>query len=265
MHFWVSCMGTMTLILLGNGVVAVRVAEGLVRGERRAGSSSRRGGGLRCSARVLVALAVGSNAHLNPAITIGVSIVQRRLEPSGRVHVGPDARRAARRGAGVLHYFQLWAGTDEPGREARVLLHVAGDSAHARRICSARSSARSCSSSSPRRSRRTISRRTGSRPASGRFWSACSSGASACRSAARPATRSIRRATSGPRIAHALLPIPGKGGSAWDYAPIPIARADHRCRARGIGGRRDPHLVPEEREFARRASRLVVFGALTAR
>jgi glycerol uptake facilitator protein len=27
----------------------------------------------------------------------------------------------------------------------------------------------------------------------------------------------------GPRIAHALLPIPGKGGSNWAYAPIPIA------------------------------------------
>jgi glycerol uptake facilitator protein len=26
----------------------------------------------------------------------------------------------------------------------------------------------------------------------------------------------------GPRIAHALLPIPGKGGSNWRYAPVPI-------------------------------------------
>jgi glycerol uptake facilitator protein len=26
----------------------------------------------------------------------------------------------------------------------------------------------------------------------------------------------------GPRIAHALLPIPGKGSSNWRYAPIPI-------------------------------------------
>lgn len=27
----------------------------------------------------------------------------------------------------------------------------------------------------------------------------------------------------GPRIAHAILPIPGKGDSGWDYAPIPFA------------------------------------------
>ena len=26
----------------------------------------------------------------------------------------------------------------------------------------------------------------------------------------------------GPRIAHAILPIPGKGGSGWDYAAIPV-------------------------------------------
>jgi glycerol uptake facilitator protein len=26
----------------------------------------------------------------------------------------------------------------------------------------------------------------------------------------------------GPRVAHALLPIAGKGGSDWSYAPIPV-------------------------------------------
>jgi glycerol uptake facilitator protein len=26
----------------------------------------------------------------------------------------------------------------------------------------------------------------------------------------------------GPRIVHALLPIPGKGPSNWSYAPIPV-------------------------------------------
>jgi glycerol uptake facilitator protein len=26
----------------------------------------------------------------------------------------------------------------------------------------------------------------------------------------------------GPRIAHAILPIPGKGDSDWSYAPIPV-------------------------------------------
>jgi glycerol uptake facilitator protein len=26
----------------------------------------------------------------------------------------------------------------------------------------------------------------------------------------------------GPRVAHAILPVAGKGGSDWAYAPIPI-------------------------------------------
>jgi glycerol uptake facilitator protein len=26
----------------------------------------------------------------------------------------------------------------------------------------------------------------------------------------------------GPRLIHALLPLPGKGASNWDYAPIPV-------------------------------------------
>ena len=26
----------------------------------------------------------------------------------------------------------------------------------------------------------------------------------------------------GPRVAHAILPIAGKGGSDWGYAPIPV-------------------------------------------
>lgn len=45
----------------------------------------------------------------------------------------------------------------------------------------------------------------------------------------------------GPRIAHAILPIPGKGDSDWDYAPIPIVGpiiggviAFFVCRALGL-------------------------------
>ena len=36
----------------------------------------------------------------------------------------------------------------------------------------------------------------------------------------------------GPRIVHALLPIPGKGGSNWRYAPIPIVGELRRRGAR---------------------------------
>ena len=61
----------------------------------------------------------------------------------------------------------------------------------------------------------------GARPG-GRSWSGSWSGASASRWADRRATRSIRPATSGPRIAHAVLPIAGKGESDWGYCWIPV-------------------------------------------
>ena len=44
-----------------------------------------------------------------------------------------------------------------------------------------------------------------------------------CRWAARPATPSTRPRDLGPRIAHALLPIPGKRDSDWSYSWIPVA------------------------------------------
>ncbi len=47
-------------------------------------------------------------------------------------------------------------------------------------------------------------------------------GASDSASAAPPATRSIRRAIWGPRIAHAILPIAGKGSSDWGYSIVPV-------------------------------------------
>ena len=37
-----------------------------------------------------------------------------------------------------------------------------------------------------------------------------------------PAMRSTPRAISAPRIAHAILPIAGKGSSDWSYAWIPV-------------------------------------------
>ena len=42
----------------------------------------------------------------------------------------------------------------------------------------------------------------------------------------------------GPRIMHAILPIPGKGPSDWGYAWIPVVGADHRRHPRRRGIRR---------------------------
>jgi glycerol uptake facilitator protein len=104
-------IGTMTLILLGNGVVA---------GVSLKGSYAENSGwivittawGLAVICAVIVALAVGSNAHLNPAVTIGVGIV------SGDWSQAPAYIAAQFLGALLgavlvwLHYLPHWRGTD---------------------------------------------------------------------------------------------------------------------------------------------------------
>jgi glycerol uptake facilitator protein len=103
----------MTLILLGNGVVA---------GVSLKGSYAENGGwivittawGLAVICAVIVALAVGSNAHLNPAVTIGVAIA------TGDWSLVPSYVAAQLLGALLgavlvwLHYFPLWRQTDNP-------------------------------------------------------------------------------------------------------------------------------------------------------
>ena len=97
-HFSGELIGTMTLILLGNGVVA---------GVSLKGSYAENGGwivittawGLAVICAVIVALAVGSNAHLNPAVTIGVSIVSGDWSQAPALHRRAILGRAARRRA----------------------------------------------------------------------------------------------------------------------------------------------------------------------
>ena len=83
MHaFWGEFLGTLTLILLGNGVVACVSLKGSY-GEGGGWMVITTGWGLAVLCAVLVALAVGSNAHLNPAVTIGVSMVKGHWADAG--------------------------------------------------------------------------------------------------------------------------------------------------------------------------------------
>jgi glycerol uptake facilitator protein len=45
----------------------------------------------------------------------------------------------------------------------------------------------------------------------------------------------------GPRLAHAVLPIPGKGPSDWGYAWVPIVGPTLGAIAAGLAAR---HLIP---------------------
>jgi glycerol uptake facilitator len=218
--FWGELLGTMTLIVFGNGVVACVSLKGSY-GERAGWFAIATGWGLAVLSGVLVALAVGSNAHLNPAVTIGVSVYTGDWTQAGTYVLGQLL--GAMLGATLvwLHYLPHWRATDDPaGKRACFCTSPAIRSAPAN-FCSEIigtfflvfvAAAISSDNVSP----------TGLAPGLGPFfvgllvWGIGLSLGGPTGYAINPA-RDL-----GPRIVHALLPIAGKGGSGWDYAAVPV-------------------------------------------
>jgi glycerol uptake facilitator protein len=213
-------LGTMTLILLGNGVVAcVLLKESY--GENSGWMVVTTGWGFAVICGVLVALVTGSDAHLNPAITVGVSIA------TGDWSQAPTYIAAQLLGAMTgallvwLHYLPHWARTEDQLRKracfcttpairhipANVLSEVIGTF-----VLVFVAAAIFSGKLAP----------DGLAPGFGPFlvgllvWGIGLSLGGATGYAINPA-RDL-----GPRIAHALLPIAGKGGSGWDYAAVPV-------------------------------------------
>jgi glycerol uptake facilitator protein len=213
-------IGTMTLILLGNGVVACVALKGSY-GEKGGWIVITTGWGIAVICAVLVALAVGSNAHLNPAVTIGVGIATGDWSNAGVYMAGQFL--GALLGAVLvwLHYLPHWGQTDDTAGKracfctspavrhlpANVLSEVIGTF-----VLVFVAAAISSNNLSP----------NGLAPGFGPFlvgllvWGIGLSLGGPTGYAINPA-RDL-----GPRLAHALLPIAGKGSSGWDYAAIPI-------------------------------------------
>ena len=170
---------------------------------------------------VLVALVIGSNAHLNPAITVGVAIA------TGDWTLAPTYIPAQLLGAMAgallvwLHYLPHWARTDDKQRKrgcfctAPAIRHIPSNLLSeiigtcvlvfvAAVIFSGRLAP------------------DGLSPGFGPFlvgilvWGIGLSLGGTTGYAINPA-RDL-----GPRIAHALLPIAGKGDSGWNYAAVPV-------------------------------------------
>jgi glycerol uptake facilitator len=221
MHaFWGELLGTMTLILLGNGVVACVSLKGSY-GESSGWIVITTGWGLAVICAVLVALAVGSNAHLNPAVTIGVAVYTGQWSGVGVYVLGQLL--GAMLGATLvwLHYLPHWSRTaDAVGKRACFCTSPAIRHAPSNLLSEIIgtfvlvfvAAAISSDNISP----------TGLAPGFGPFlvgllvWGIGLSLGGPTGYAINPA-RDL-----GPRVAHALLPIAGKGASGWDYAAIPI-------------------------------------------
>lgn len=213
-------LGTMTLILLGCGVNANVTLKNSF-GKDSGWLVITTGWGLAVTSGVVVALVVGSNAHINPAVTIGVSVATGEW---GHVptYVSGQFLGAFVGAVGAwLQYYPLWAGTDDPA------------------------SIRGCFCTSP--AIRNIPSNLisevigtfvlvfvaaaifsenlapgGLAPGMGPFlvgllvWGIGLSLGGVTGYAINPA-RDL-----GPRVAHAVLPIAHKGDSGWDYAAVPV-------------------------------------------
>jgi glycerol uptake facilitator protein len=218
--FWGELAGTAILILLGNGVVACVVLQKSY-GHGSGWIVITAGWCFAVMAGVLTALAIGSHAHLNPAVTIGAALV------SGKWNEVPVYISGQLLGAMIgatlvwLHYLPHWSITDDArGKRAcfctapairhpsaNVVSEIIGTFVLVLVAAAISSSRLAPAGLAP-----------GVAPLVVGFlvWAIGLSLGGPTGYAINPA-RDL-----GPRIMHALLPLAGKGSSEWDYALIPV-------------------------------------------
>ena len=217
-------MGTLVLVFLGNGVNA-NVLLKKSAGENSGWIVITTGWALAVMAGVFTAIACGSpDAHINPAVTLGFGIVSgdfSKLAPYSLAQV-----LGAIAGAVLvwLHYFSHWSVTPEADRKracfcttppirntaANLLSEALGTFVLVLVIASIFSKA--VAASGP-----TVG--LGPFLVGAVVWAiGLSLGGTTC-FAVNPAR------DFGPRIAHSILPIAGKGDSDWGYAMVPVIGA----------------------------------------
>jgi glycerol uptake facilitator protein len=214
-------LGTAILILLGNGVVAGVLLKGS-KGENAGWLAITAGWAFAVMAGVFTALACGSpDAHLNPAVTLGFAVLSGDF--SKVAGYWPAQLAGAFLGAiGVwVHYGPHWARTSDPDFKLGTFCtipavrHLASNVASeviatfalvfvVAAIFSSRVAA-----SGPAAG-------LGPYLVGGLVWGIGLSLGGTTGYAINPA-RDL-----GPRLAHAVLPIPGKRDSDWSYAPVPV-------------------------------------------
>lgn len=215
-------LGTLLLILLGDGVVA-NVVLGKTKGHNSGWIVIAAGWGLAVAVAVYCTAAI-SGAHLNPAVTLGLAAIgnfDTALVP------GYLAAQFAGAFTGAvlvwLAYLPHWRETPAPGDKLGVFsTSPAIRHTPANLICEILGSAvlvlGVLAIQSPANLQPDSGFDTGFGPALVGLLVG-----SIGLSLGGPTGYAINPARDlGPRLAHALLPIPGKGGSDWAYAWIPV-------------------------------------------
>lgn len=208
-------VGTMLLILLGDGVVA---------GVLLKNSKSENAGWIVITTAWALAVVMGiyvagplSNAHLNPAVTLGLAATGQFAVEKVPMYIGAQILGAITGGCLVyLHYLPHWAKTDDPALKLAVFCTAPAERHTVANFISefigtfvlmlglgAIGSTEFAAGVNPL--------------AVGGLIAVIGLSLGGTTGYAINPARDL-----GPRIAHALLPIPGKGSSDWAYSWIPV-------------------------------------------
>jgi len=214
--FFGEFMGTLILILMGNGVVAGILLK-RSKGEGAGWLAITAGWAFAVMAGVLTALACGSpDGHLNPAVTVAMAIVSGDF--SKIASYIPAQILGAMAGAGLvwLHYLPHWELTTDPADKLGCFATIPAIRAYGANFVSEAIGTFVLI---------LVASAIGSKAVNAPFapplvgilvWAIGLSLGGTTGYAINPA-RDL-----GPRIMHTLLPIAGKKTSDWSYAAIPI-------------------------------------------
>jgi glycerol uptake facilitator protein len=210
-------LGTMLLILLGDGVVA-NVLLGKTKGNSSGWIVITTAWAMAVFVGAYAAGTLGSQAHLNPAVTLGLAI--KGVTPWSEVplyFVGEFVGAFIGATLVWLHYYPHWAATTDPGLKLAVF---ATGPAIRNTVLNLISEIIGTfvlmfgifAIAAPGTPMGSI----GFIPVAFLVWVIGLGLGGTTGYAINPA-RDL-----GPRIMHAILPIPGKGGSDWGYSWIPV-------------------------------------------
>jgi glycerol uptake facilitator protein len=213
--------GTAILILLGDGVVAGVLLKGS-KGENAGWLAITAGWAFAVVAGVFTALACGSpDAHLNPAVTLGFAVISGDFSKI----VGYSLAQFAGAFVGAIvvwvHYGPHWARTSDPDFKLGTFCTIPAVRHAASNVASEIIATFvlvlvAAAIFSTRVTSNGLAAGLGPYLVGSLVWGIGLSLGGTTGYAINPA-RDL-----GPRLAHAVLPIPGKRDSDWRYAPIPV-------------------------------------------
>jgi glycerol uptake facilitator protein len=214
-------LGTMVLILLGNGVVAGVLLK-KSKSENAGWMAITTAWALAVMAGVFTAVACGGEGHLNPAVTVGAAVVSGDFTKVGWYIVAQMAGAILGACLVWLHYLPHWRETPDADLKracfctspairapfANLISEIVGT--FVLLLVADAIFSKGVSATGPAAG-------LGPYLVGSLVWGIGLSLGGTTGYAINPA-RDL-----GPRIAHAILPIPKKEGSDWGYAAIPIA------------------------------------------